>query len=47
MYDNYCFSVRRQDPFDDWDLYYSQYPADPVGEKLTDKFTIFSTEDVC
>ena len=46
-YDNYCFYVRRQDPFDNWDLYYSTYPSDPVGESITDKFTINSSEDVC
>ena len=46
-YDNYCFYVRRQDPFDNWDLYYSKYPSDPVGESITDKFTINSAEDVC
>ena len=46
-YDNYCFYVRRQDPFDNWDLYHSTYPSDPVGESITDKFTINSAEDVC
>ena len=46
-YDNYCFYVRRQDPFDNWDLYYSTFPSDPVGESITDKFTINSAEDVC
>jgi hypothetical protein len=47
MYDNYCFTVRRQDPFDNWDLYYSKYPADPIGERMTTKFNSNSTEDVC
>jgi len=47
MYDNYCFSVRRQDPFDNWALYYSKFPADPIGERMTDKFTTNSSEDVC
>jgi len=47
MYDNYCFMVKRQDPFDLWGLYYSQYPADPLGESMTDKFTIKSADDVC
>ena len=46
-YDNYCFYVRRQDPFDNWDLYYSTFPSDPVGESITDKFTINSAENVC
>jgi len=47
MYDNYCFMVKRQDPFDFWGLYYSQYPADPLGESMTDKFIIKSADDVC
>lgn len=47
MYDNYCFTVRRQDPFGIWGLYYGKFPADPTGERITDKFTINSEEDVC
>ena len=47
MYDNYCFYVKRQDPFDNWDLYYSSFPNDPIGERLTDKFNTNSSQDVC
>ncbi len=47
MYDNYCFHVRRQDPFDNWGLFWSNFPADPIGERMTDKFTTNSAEDVC
>jgi len=47
MYNNYCFSVRRQDPFDNWDLFWSNFPADPIGERMTDKFNSNSAEDVC
>jgi hypothetical protein len=47
MYDNYCFMVKRQDPFDLWGLYYSKYPADPLGEPMTDKFITNSADDVC
>ena len=47
MYDNYCFTVRRQDPFDNWDLYHYQYPADPIGERMTTKFNTNSADDVC
>jgi len=47
MYDNYCFTVRRQDPFNNWDLYYSKFPADPIGERTTNKFDFNSAEDVC
>lgn len=46
-YDNYCFYVKRQDPFDNWNLYYGTYPSDPLGESMTDKFTINLGEDVC
>lgn len=46
-YDNYCFYVRRQDPFDNWNLYYSTFPSDPFGETITDKFKINLAEDVC
>ena len=47
MYNNYCFYVRRQDPFDNWNLYYSKFPADPIGDRLTNKFTVNTSEDVC
>jgi len=47
MYDNYCFSVRRQDPFDNWGLFYAIFPADPVGDRMTDNFTTNTTDDVC
>ena len=47
MYDNYCFTVKRQDPFSFWNLYYTNYPADPIGERITDKFDFNSAEDVC
>lgn len=47
MYNNYCFYVKRQDPFDSWDLYYSSFPNDPIGERLTDKFNTNSSDDVC
>jgi hypothetical protein len=46
-YANYCFHVRRQDPFDNWGLYWINFPSDPIGERMTDKFTINSAEDVC
>ena len=47
MYNNYCFTLKRQDPFDDWDLYYGIFPPDPAGESLTTKFNSNSAEDVC
>ena len=47
MYQNECFLVRRQDPFDDWGLYYGKFPSDPLGDRMTDKYTTNSEEDVC
>lgn len=47
LYQNYCFDVRRQDPFDNWDLYHSTFPADPIGNGLDKKFVINSADNVC
>ena len=47
MYNNSCFTLKRQDAFNAWGLYYSKFPADPIGLRLTDKFTTNSEEDVC
>ena len=47
LYDNYCFIVKRQDPFSDWGLYYANFPSDPNGNKITDRFNTNSTDNVC
>jgi len=47
MYDNYCFYLRRQDPFANWGLYYYDFPSDPIGDKITDKFTTNTEDYVC
>jgi hypothetical protein len=47
MHLNDCFYVRRQDAFNDWGLYYNEFPADPYGERITDKYTINSEDEVC
>jgi hypothetical protein len=47
IYNNICFSLRRQDPFNNWGLYYNTFPADPVGDRTTDKFNFNSSTDVC
>ena len=47
MYLNDCFYVRRQDAFNDWGLYHNVFPSDPIGERITDKYTINSEDDVC
>jgi hypothetical protein len=47
MYDNYCFDIKRQDPFDNWDLYFSATPADPIGNTMNNKFKINTSNNVC
>lgn len=47
LYINNCFSIRRQDPFGNWGLFYSKFPSDPVGDHITDKFTINIEDNVC
>ena len=46
-YQNYCFEVKRQDPFDNWDLYFSTFPADPIGNNMDNKFKINISDNVC
>ena len=47
MYDNYCFYLRRQDPFDNWNMYFSSFPADPIGSAITDNYKVNSSNNVC
>jgi hypothetical protein len=47
LYNNFNFFVKRQDPFNKWDLFYTNYPSDPIGGVITDKFTVNSSDDVC
>ena len=47
LYQNLCFYLKRQDPFNQWDLFYGHFPADPIGERITDKFKTNSEQDVC
>jgi len=52
IYDNICFVMKRQDPFNLYGLYYGgdsdkDDPADPRGERITDKFITKNSEDVC
>lgn len=47
MHLNDCFYVRRQDGFNDWGLHYNAFPADPYGERITDKYRINSEDEVC
>lgn len=47
IYQDYCFEVKRQDPFDNWDLYFSTFPADPIGNSMDNKFKINISDNVC
>jgi hypothetical protein len=47
MYANYSFQLKRQDPFDNWDLYHSGFPSDPIGNTMNKTFNINAADDVC
>ena len=47
LYNNFCFNVKRQDPFGYWGLLWDKFPSDPLGNTMTDKYTVKSQEDVC
>lgn len=47
LHSNHTFNVRRQDPFNNWDLYWAKFPSDPIGERVTNKFNINTEDDVC
>lgn len=47
MYNNYCFEIKRQDPFDNWDLYFSKFPGDPIGNTTEIKFKLNMSDNVC
>jgi hypothetical protein len=46
-YQNYCFSLKRQDPYAQFGLLYTNFPSDAVGDRITDRFTVKSSDDVC
>ena len=46
-YQNYCFNLKRQDPYAQWGLLYTNFPSDATGDRITDRFTVKSSEDVC
>ena len=59
MHQNICFMTTRQDPYNNYGLYYGgdttgPYtipnpfdPADPIGDAITDNFTVKSSQNVC
>jgi hypothetical protein len=46
-YQNYCFNLKRQDPYAQWGLLYTNFPSDATGDRITDRFTVKSSDDVC
>ena len=46
-YQDYCFSIKRQDPFGSWGLYYNKFPADKIGEQMPNDFVVKTQEYVC
>jgi hypothetical protein len=46
-YQNYCFNLKRQDPYALWGLLYTNFPSDQTGDRITDRFTVKSSDDVC
>lgn len=47
LYNNYTFKVKRQDPFGIWRLYWPKFPPDYVGNRITDRYNVTPTDDVC
>lgn len=47
IYQNYTVHVRRQDPFDNWGLYFSDFPSDPIGNTLNNKAKIKTQTNDC
>lgn len=46
-YQNYCFNLKRQDPYAQWGLIYTDFPSDVTGDRITDRFTVKNSDDVC
>lgn len=47
IYQNFQFQIRRQDPFNLWNLFYTKYPSDPIGQSITNKFNVNTTDNDC
>ena len=47
LYDNFSLDIRRQDPFDNWNMYYGIFPSDPIGNSMTNNFKVNSVNNVC
>jgi len=46
-YQNYIFNVKRQDPYALWGLLYSSFPSDITGKRITDRFNVNDSQNVC
>jgi hypothetical protein len=47
IHTNFYLNLRRQDPFNLYGLYYSDFPRDPFGQLMSDRFEVNRSEDVC
>lgn len=47
LYQNYSFDVKRQDPFDKWNLFYGTFPMDPIGNAMPNNVKVNFAENVC
>ena len=43
----YNFNVLRQDPFNNWNLFWSNFPMDPIGDSITNNYNVNSATNVC
>lgn len=46
-YGNYNFWVKRQDPYGLWGLIYTDFPSDVLGDRITNKFKVNESDNVC
>ncbi len=47
LYLNDIIKIKRQDPFNTWGLYYSNFPSDIMGNQITDKFIVKTEDNSC
>jgi hypothetical protein len=50
LHTNLCFTLKRQDPFDNYGLYSgsgADITSDPIGDAITDRFNVKSSDAIC
>ena len=47
LHSEIILNVKRQDPFNNWGLYYSKFPADILGDTITEQFIVKTEDNVC